>query len=164
MTRCATASYLFVVVVGLLATIALSEGVPQRRHNPGAPRAPHADPVLKTFSLSSACSREIREICALRSPHGDKAIACLDAHRGELSAVCAEWHDARLACVSALQKADYTQCEECREACTGAEKSLMHCLRRVGVKIAHIGVGQECTATDFYKSMTRAYRKVHQMS
>ena len=152
---------IWILVLAMLVTASLCD-VPQRRHNPGAPLMPTAPPI-KPFSLSSACSVEVKTLCDLRSPFGDKAIACLEKNARELSPTCASWHNARMACKREVASADFSSCEECKRFCSG-NLSLLHCLRSAGPRLPMLGVTAACTDTDFYRAISKAYRKVHQTS
>ncbi len=153
---------MLVVCVLLLLARGIVAQSPERRHKPGAPLMPKA-PVIKPFSLSSACREEMKTLCDLRSPFGEQAERCLDNHMLQLSETCGVWHKARMACKLQIAAASFTECEACARFCT-KDVSLMHCIRAAGSRLPALGVTAECTDSDFFRSVTRAYRKVHQAS
>lgn len=126
------------------------------RHQEGAPR--HVPiPTIAAYSLNSACQSELRDICELRSPFGDRAIKCFEGHKSELSGTCAEWHTARMECKNQIEGSTFEGCPDCKSFC-GRGKSLLHCIRAAGTRILSLGVDERCTDTAFYKSMHRRSR------
>jgi hypothetical protein len=152
--------FLIASIVLLLVIAAADPQAPRRRHNPGAPLMEEA-PVIKPFSLSSACNSEIKTFCDLRSPFGTHAERCLDLHASQLSETCRTWHQARMTCKNEIATADFSTCESCKRFCGKEGLSLMHCLRRAGPMLHQLGITRGCTDTDFFRSITAAYRKIH---
>eukprot|EP00744_Colponema_vietnamica_P018250 GILI01025749.1.p1 GENE.GILI01025749.1~~GILI01025749.1.p1 ORF type:complete len:160 (+),score=10.40 GILI01025749.1:39-518(+) len=112
--------------------------------------------TVPPYSLSTACSAEIRKWCEFRTPYQIEAVNCFEAHKNELSKTCLSWHNARISCQSQIdEKVSKNECNEvCMRHC-GSGKSLLLCMRVLARSIRSV-TDKSCYSSDFAKSIVRS--------
>ena len=114
--------------------------------------------TMKAYSLTSACEKDLSELCDLRNPWSKKAVSCLSAAaaKGTLSEQCKVYHKGRVKCTREIQKANYSACEPCRAHCKGV--SVFQCARIRREDLLSIGVTDACLNNEFFQSVLRTNR------